>query len=202
MSDTSPKEAESLNHVADAAGTFFEHLGYRSVVGKVWAALILSRDPLDSRALIDILEISTGALSMSLKDLVELGLVYRETKDEDRRYYYRAENDLLVITSRVFRGRERKKLVTVLEKLKLAESALAVEDESQLSEEEAFRLVQVRRLIELGEFVIDVVDAVMDRTKVELKAARKWISVSGKFGGESLSKIRQAINATRSRRNK
>jgi hypothetical protein len=45
--------------------------------------------------------------------------------------------------------------------------------------------------------VLDLADAFVDRTKVEVKAARKWLSVSGRLGGEPLSRLRRRINAVR-----
>ena len=60
-----------------------------------------------------------------------------------------------------------------------------------------FQLEQVHHLVRVGEFIIDLLDAFVDRTRVELKAAQKWLSVSGKLGGEPFSRLRRAINASR-----
>ncbi len=181
--------------VADAMGRLFEHWGYRALVGRVWAVLILSAEPLDAATLRDALGVSTGALSMSLKELVNLGLIYRETIGEARRLYYRAETDLWVIARQIFQERERKRLAYVLDQIKAAEKILAASDRSD--DDTTYRLEQIRRLANLGDFIVGLIDAVMERTKVELKAAQKWLSVSGRMGGEPLSRIRRAINASR-----
>jgi DNA-binding transcriptional regulator GbsR (MarR family) len=138
---------------------------------------------------------------MSLKELVGLGLVYRETAEDTRRFQYRAETDLLTIATRIYREQERKKLEAVLNQIKKAERLLAqTAPRGAKSDESAYKLDQVRRLANLGDFVIGLFDAVMERTSVELKATQKWLSVSGKLGGEPLSRIRRAINASRMER--
>ncbi len=192
------KSEEAVHLVADAVGCLFEHWGYRTVVGRVWTVLILSADPIDASRLRHALGISSGALSMALKDLIELGLVYRETTEGKRRFYYRAETDFWMIATRIFRERERKRLESVLGLIRQAEQILSDNASTSGNDNDAaYRLEQVRRLAGMGEFVIGLLDAVMERTKVELKAAQKWLSVSEKMGGEPLSRIRRAINANR-----
>ncbi|MCP4674521.1 MAG: hypothetical protein GY854_03190 [Deltaproteobacteria bacterium] len=198
---TDSKQAEAVHLVADAAGILFEHWGYRAVVGRVWAVLLLSADPVDASSLRDALGISSGALSMALKDLVQLGLIYREATEGTRRFYYRAETDFWMIATHIFRERERKRFESVLDQIRQAEQILLADASASANDNDAaYRLEQVRRLAGMGEFVIGLLDAVMERTKVELKAAQKWLSVSGKIGGEPLSRIRRAINANRMER--
>lgn len=189
--------------VAEASGRFFSHLGYRALVGKVWALLILAPNPADAAELKKTLEVSTGALSMALNDLVGLGLAYRETGEGTRRFLYRAETDLWIIATRIYREKERKKLESLLGKIKEAEQLFSKHSASSgTNRDTEYKLEQVRRLSSLGEFVIGLMDAVMERTSVELKATRKWLSVSGRLGGEPLSRIRRAINASRMERRK
>ncbi|MDJ0765888.1 MAG: hypothetical protein QNJ97_23090 [Myxococcota bacterium] len=191
-------EIKSIPLVESAASDLFERLGYRPVVGRVWAVLILSPYALDARTIQQVLNISSGALSMALKELVDLELTYRDTIENNRHFVYRAETDLWLIVNRMFHKRERKKLKAILLKLKQAEALQKgspyANDSSDIT---AYQFDQIRRLVSLGEFIIDVLDALMERTKVELKAAQKWLAVSGRLGGEPLSRIRRAINAKR-----
>ncbi|MCP4605591.1 MAG: hypothetical protein GY847_34560 [Proteobacteria bacterium] len=192
------KLSDATHLVIDAAGRLFEHLGYRNIVGRTWAVLLLSSYPLDAPGLRNTLGVSAGALSMALKELVNLGLIYRETTKGRRRFYYRAETDLWIVATQVFRKRERKRLESILKQIKQAEKLLATSAEGlENTEEVTYQLEQIRRLASTGEFVIGLLNAVMERTKVELKAAQKWLSVSGRMGGEPLSRIRRAINASR-----
>ncbi len=192
------KKSQAIDLVADAAGQFFEYGGYRALVGKIWVVLLLSEEPLDATGLKETLGCSTGTMSMTLKELVTMGIVYRETVLGDRRFYYRAETDLWIVASRVFRERERKRLRAILNKMKEAEELLVSDSsEEKIDNEDSFLLEQVTHLVSVGEFIVNLLDAVMERTKVEFKAAQKILSVSGIIGGEPLSRIRRAINASR-----
>lgn len=193
------KREEAIGLVTEAAGYLFEHWDYRPVVGRVWALLILSPMRMDAEEIQTTLGISSGATSMSLKALQDLELVYRELSTGKRRFFYTAESDYWVIATRIYRERERKRLKAVLEKIKIAEAVLEkLSLENDETTDMAYQIEQVRRLSAMGEFVIGLLDAVMERTKVELKAAQKWLTVSGKMmGGEPLSRIRRRINANR-----
>lgn len=194
------KRDKAIELFAEATGRLFEHWDYRAVVGRVWALLILSPKPMDAEQIQKALGISAGATSMSLKELQDLELVYRELHTGKRRFFYSAESDYYVIATRIYRERERKRLDAVLTQIKDAEAALLeIQSQNEKGESElAYQVEQVHRLATMGEFVIGLLDAVMERTKGELKAAQKWLTVSGKMmGGEPLSRIRRRINASR-----
>jgi DNA-binding transcriptional regulator GbsR (MarR family) len=185
--------------VAGAASELFERLGLKGGLGRIWAELYLSPDPLDATTLKSALGISSGSLSMGLRELMELGLVHRTTPPGERRFYYRAEAEMWSAITRVFRERERQRMLELVERMKEAE-ALLLEDADQGAEGEqigSFAVERVRHLVSVGSFAIDLLDAFMDRTRVELKAAQKWLSMSGRLGGEPLSRLRRRINAVR-----
>jgi DNA-binding transcriptional regulator GbsR (MarR family) len=194
-----PKASKAVELIVEATGQLFEDFGYRGLVGKVWALLLFSPEPVDVLFLREKLAVSSGAMSMALKELSNLGLVYRETVAGQRRFYYRAETDFWIVATQVYREHTRARLLKLLSKIKEAEGLLAAY-ESEVNGQA--RLEQIRRLVSAGEFVVDLLDAIMERTKVELKAAQKWLAVSGRIGGEPLSRIRRVINASRLERSK
>ncbi len=184
--------------VVDAAGKLFAQWGYREILGRVWALLYMSPDALDAKTLRERLSISSGALSMALKELDKLGIVYRETKEGKRRFFYRAETDIWRVITKIFKEHERKRLHDLLDRIQQAEQQFEARAKSSPADELAqFQLEQVRHLVNVGQFTINLLDAFMERTKVELKAARKWLSVSGKLGGEPFSHLRKVINRVR-----
>lgn len=153
---------------------------------------------MDAVTLRGLLKISSGSLSMALKDLLKLGLVYRETGETQRRFYYSAETDIWRVITRLFREHERNRLKTLLTRVEEAEALLQTHVRKYGHDEVGrFQLEQVRHLVGVGQFIIDLLDAFMERTKVELKAAKKFLSVSGRLGGEPFSRLRRAINASR-----
>lgn len=183
--------------VAAAAGELFERLGLRGGLGRIWTALYLSPDPLDAATLKSALGISSGSLSMGLRELMELGLVNRTTPAGERRFYYRAVDEMWPAITRVFKERERQRLLTLVESMRQAEELLLDGFDEAEQDDLSYPLERVRHLVGVGTFAIDLLDAFMDRTRVELKAAQKWLSMSGRLGGEPLSRLRRRINAAR-----
>lgn len=190
----------SVDLVADAAGELFGRFGLRAVLGRIWGVLFLAPEPLDAETLRSVLGISSGSLSMAINELIELGLVYRNTPAGERRFYYSAEAELWSVITRIFKERERVRITQWLDRIKEAESVLAdLEPDGELDDRERHRLERIRHLVRVGTFVVDLFDAFVERTRVEIKAAQKWLSVSGKLGGEPLSRLRRRINAARGR---
>jgi DNA-binding transcriptional regulator GbsR (MarR family) len=197
QTELEPKAMEAIDLVVDTVGRLFEDSGYRALVGKVWATLLLMDEPVDAATLRSKLGVSSGAMSMTLNELIDHGLVYRHTPPGERRFFYRAEADFWIVAKQVFQNLTHKRLVEMLEQIKQAERILASRGSG------GFHLEQIRRMINVGEFIIGLFSAIMERTKVEMKAVQKWLIVSEKMGGEPLSRIRRAINTSlleRSRR--
>ena len=69
------RESEIL--AADAVGDVIEHWGFRKALGRVWTVLYLSGEPLSAATLCERLQMSTGAVSMSVGELQEWGVVRR-----------------------------------------------------------------------------------------------------------------------------
>src|SRR2546429_3472027 len=85
------EEEHSLVHeVADAVGALMEFWGFKRVMGRLWATLYLSEDPLSAAELCERLEISTGAASMTVNELERWGVVLRSRRPGDRREYFEA----------------------------------------------------------------------------------------------------------------
>jgi DNA-binding transcriptional regulator GbsR (MarR family) len=184
--------------VAGAASELFVRMGLRGGLGRIWTALYLSPEPLDAARLKSTLGVSSGSLSMGLRELMELGLVHRTTPPGERRFYYRAEIEMWPAITRIFRERERARMLALVEQMKQAE-ALFEEDAGAGGDPAGgeYAAERVRHLASVGSFAVDLLDAFMDRTRVELKAAQKWLSMSGRLGGEPLSRLRRKINAVR-----
>ncbi len=185
--------------VGEAAGEIVERFGYRPVVGKVWASLFMSPGMRDVTSLREELKISSGALSMALQELQDLGAVYRETVEGERRYFYRAEHDLWIVITSMYQKHWRIRFEDMEHTLSSAMSTLsALPDDNNTSH----MIDRLRHMLGVVEFVSGVLEAAMARTRVELKAAQKWLSVSEKLGGEPLSRLRKAINTTMVERKK
>jgi DNA-binding transcriptional regulator GbsR (MarR family) len=139
--------------VADTIGRLMEFWGFKRPMGRIWALLYLSPEPLGAAEIGEALRMSTGAVSMALGDLVKWGAVKKTWRPGERRDYYEPETSIGRLVQRVLRERE---LVLVQ---KFAETLVQAERELSDAEREqnphiAFkrgRLRELETLAKLGE---------------------------------------------------
>ncbi len=106
--------------VAEVIGALMEFWGFKAVMGRLWAVLYLSPEPLSAQELCERLALSTGAVSMALTDLQKWGVVKKTWRPGERRDYYEPETSIWKMVSRVFRERE---LVQIREAIGAFETA-------------------------------------------------------------------------------
>lgn len=87
-------------------GSLIEFWGFKALMGRLWAFLYLSPDPLSQAELAERLSVSSGSISMALADLQKWGVVKRTWRPGDRREFYEPETSIWKMVSRVFRERE------------------------------------------------------------------------------------------------
>ncbi len=105
MPSNDPIETAELR-VAEVIGSLMEFWGFKAVLGRLWAILYLSPEPLSAAELGERLSISTGATSMALTDLQKWGVIKKAWRPGERRDYYEPETSIWKMISRVFRERE------------------------------------------------------------------------------------------------
>ncbi|MCK6528245.1 HTH domain-containing protein [Myxococcota bacterium] len=103
--DPAPLE-EAERTVTEALGQLMEFWGFRPALGRLWALLYLSPDPLTAQRLGERLKMSSGAVSMGLQDLQRWGVIRKVWVEGERRDHYTAEEDVWKMVSRVLRERE------------------------------------------------------------------------------------------------
>jgi DNA-binding transcriptional regulator GbsR (MarR family) len=195
------REAAGVELFSRAMGLVFERFGLRGVLGKIWTALYLEDAPLDADEVRERVDVSTGTLSTALNELIDLGFVHRSGVPGERRFFYRAETEMWPLITRLFRERERVRIVEILETMRAAEAHFGAaggdggQGDGRSPGPGALRVEKVRHVISVAAFALDLLDAITERTKVEMKAARKWLEVSSRLGGEPLNRLRKRINA-------
>ena len=75
--------------------------GFKRNMGRVWTVLYLADQPLTARQLRDRLQLSSGAVSMTLNELSRWGVVRKLWVQGDRRDFYEAEANIWRMISRV-----------------------------------------------------------------------------------------------------
>src|SRR5262249_11874082 len=136
------REASLL--AADAIGDVIEHWGFRKGLGRVWTVLFIAGDALSAGAIGDQLQMSAGAVSMSLTELQRWGVVPRVWKPGERKEFFEAETDFWRMISKVFDERERLLAESVRARL---ERAVALLEGAPPSSARATAIDRINRLL-------------------------------------------------------
>lgn len=84
--------------------------GVSKTLAQVHALLLVSPGALSTEDIMEQLKISRGNASMTVRDLLEWGLIYKELRPGERREYFLAEKDMLQVTRCIIRARKRREL--------------------------------------------------------------------------------------------
>ncbi|WP_394849348.1 ArsR family transcriptional regulator [Pendulispora brunnea] len=150
--------------VSNVVGRLIEFWGFKRNMGRVWAVLYLSPDPLSAEDLRQLLKLSSGAVSMTLSELSRWGVVRKVWVQGERRDFYAAEVQLWRMISRVFNEREKGEITMAIDAF---EEALAMLDTIQLGRDadaktrarvelQRTRIGQLLELARLGQRLLDV----------------------------------------------
>ena len=84
--------------------------GVSKTLAQMHALLLVSSVALSTEDLMEQLTISSGNASMTVRELMDWGLVYKELRAGERREYFVAEKDMLQVTRCIVRARKRREL--------------------------------------------------------------------------------------------
>jgi DNA-binding transcriptional regulator GbsR (MarR family) len=88
--------------------------GISRTMAEVHALLFITGGPMCTDEVMERLEISRGNASMSLRALVDWGIVHREHKRGDRKEYFAAEQDVWTILQSIVRERMKREMHPVM----------------------------------------------------------------------------------------
>jgi len=167
MSKT-PRESEPSAHPPREPRTVLEaqerFIGLWGEMGSAWgiprtmaevhALLYISGDALNTDDVMARLRISRGNASMTLRTLVDWGLVGRVHNRGDRREYFRAEQDVWKLFATILRERKRREFDPLLEALQNCSVTPQGNDHARRIDPEGLAAVEHdRRLGEMLELV-------------------------------------------------
>jgi len=159
-------ESELL--VSDAIGRLIEFWGFKRNMGRLWAVLYLSERPLSAPELQARLRLSSGAVSMTLNELMRWSVIKKVWLQGERRDYFEAEGNFWKMISRVFNERER---VEILDAIDAMRDALAhVEQRARTADTTAraeFQRERIRELLDLAQIGRQLLDALVKDAKVD-----------------------------------
>lgn len=170
-----------IGTVVDEIGLFFERFGLRRNVGRTWAVLYLTPEPLDQARLGQVLGLSAGLVSDALKELEHWGAVRSLSIKGERRTYYEAEDRLLRIVAAILAKRD---LCAVRDLREAARAARNTADPPGFKRELRRRLREIEVVADLYEVLSTLVIRVssLSGTAVStlaraMKSARFWSRV-------------------------
>ncbi|MGB5372400.1 MAG: hypothetical protein WBN15_01355 [Polyangiales bacterium] len=154
--------------VSDSIGRLIEFWGFKRNMGRLWAILYLSDRPLSAPEMQDRLQLSSGAVSMTLNELTRWGVVKKVWLQGERRDHYAAEGNFWKMISRVFNERER---VEVLDAIDLMEDAIQfLKDKAKDPGDRGraqFQEERIRELLDLARLGKQLLDALVKDAKVD-----------------------------------
>lgn len=187
---TSPKKPE--NHVgkekralwpteaavSDVVGRLIEFWGFKRNMGRIWAVLYLSPEALSAEDLRLCLKLSSGAVSMTLNELLRWGVVRKVWVQGERKDFFTAEVHLWRMISRVFREREQIEIVTAIEAFEDALASLAALREStdpKIRERASLQYERITSLLELAKLGKRLVDTFLATAKLDAEPLVRFL---------------------------
>lgn len=167
--------------VADTIGDLMGFWNFKPSMGRVWAVLYLSRDALTAEQIELRTGLSAGAVSMTVTELLQWGVVRRAWSPGERKRHFEAETDIVSLITRVFRERELRLIDESIGRLReavrlLEDSGSSVPDQMF---EGRFLLTRVRRLLELAEGGRALVDRLVRAGSLDLGLLRGALIARG-----------------------
>ncbi len=99
-------------------GVLGSHWGINKAMAQIHALLWVSPKPMSVEQIMEELKISRGNTSMNIRQLMDWGIVYKETKAGERKEYFASEKDVQELARQVAKERSRREIKPVLKVLK------------------------------------------------------------------------------------
>jgi HTH-type transcriptional regulator, glycine betaine synthesis regulator len=159
---------ETALRVADAVGALMEGWGFKRNMGRLWTVLYLENRPVSAAEIGDLLQLSSGAVSMLLTELQQWGAVKKAWVPGERREYYEPETSIWKMVSRVFRERELRWIREALESFESANAQLTAST-SGAQPDDRTRLVveRVGGLTELARVGAHLLETMLEGSSVD-----------------------------------
>jgi len=162
---------DPILQVADAVGGLIQFWGFKRNMGRVWTVLYLSSDPLSAADLQNRLSMSTGAVSMTVNELLNWGVVKKTWVPGERRDYFLPETSIWKMVSRVFRERELRQIHAAIDVFTRAIDVLDRKHNATVSVDERsrlqFQLGRIRGLLTLAKIGDGLLGAILSGRSVD-----------------------------------
>ena len=164
--------------VSDVVGRLIEFWGFKRNMGRIWSVLYLSPDALSAEELRAALKLSSGAVSMTLNELLRWGVVRKVWVQGERKDFFTAEVQLWRMISRVFNERERAEVMMAIEAFeealtdvgKLRQSA-----DPKTRERAELQYERIKGLLELAKLGKRLLDTLVATAKLDAEPLVRFL---------------------------
>ncbi len=164
--------------VSDVVGKLIEFWGFKRNMGRVWSVLYLSPDPLSAEDLRQSLRLSSGAVSMTVNELLRWGVVRKVWVQGERKDFYTAEVQLWRMISRVFNEREKSEIVMAIEAFEeaLAEvSKLRKSSDPKVRARADLQYERIKQLLELARLGKRLIETLLATAKIDAEPLVRFL---------------------------
>lgn len=177
---TNEKRSLSPSEVAvsDVIGRLIEFWGFKRNMGRIWAVLYLSSEPLSAEDLRHMLRLSSGAVSMAVSELSRWGVVRKVWVQGERKDFYAAEVQIWRMISRVFNEREKAEIIAAIDAFE--EALEHVEKQAHSGDAKARARAELQKerighLLELAKLGQRLVDALITTAKLDAEPLVRFL---------------------------
>ena len=165
--------------VSDVVGRLMEFWGFKRNMGRVWTVLYLSLEPLSAEDLRAALELSSGAVSMTLAELSRWGVVRKVWIQGERKDFYTAEVQLWRMISRVFNEREKIEVLAAIEAfegaLKQLDRVRKTSNDPETRVRAELQYERIGHLLELARLGRRLIEALVATAKVDAEPLVRFL---------------------------
>jgi DNA-binding transcriptional regulator GbsR (MarR family) len=165
--------------VSDVIGRLIEFWGFKRNMGRVWTVLYLSPDPLSAEDMRQALQLSSGAVSMTLSELSRWGVVRRVWIQGERKDFYTAEVQLWRMISRVFNEREKSEVTAAIdvfeEALEKLDRTRRTSGDPEVRARADLQHERISQLLELARLGQKLLDALVSTAKVDAEPLVRFL---------------------------
>ena len=118
MQATEMRLDEGKARFIESWGKLGSNWGISRTKAQVHALLLISAEPLTSCDIMEKLQISRGNTCLNVKALMDWGLVHKVLRPGERKEYYEAEKDIMLVFKQIILHRKKKELDPMIKVLK------------------------------------------------------------------------------------
>ncbi len=108
------KLLEAKREFIQAWGSLGSSWGINKVMAQIHAVLIVAPNPMSTDDIMEALQISRGNANMSVRALIDWGIVHKQFVPGDRKEYFVAEKNVYTLSNQIAKERKKRELEPIL----------------------------------------------------------------------------------------